>query len=124
TFGAGLLFELPVVVFVLAKLGLVTGDFLQKSWRYAIVVILVLAAVITPGTDPLSLIVMSLPLALLYQFSIFLTRAVERGKRREEARLGAEAAAAGAALGTAVAAPAGTLPIDVPPVPPAGDGVA
>ena len=124
TFGAGLLFELPVVVFVLAKLGLVTGDFLQKSWRYAIVVILVLAAVITPGTDPLSLVVMSLPLVLLYQFSIGLTRAVERGKRRDEARLAAEAAAAGAALGTAIATPADALPAVVTPDPPAGDGMA
>ena len=112
TFGAGLLFELPVVVFVLAKLGLVTGDFLQKSWRYAIVVILVLAAVITPGTDPLSLVVMSLPLALLYQFSIVLTRFVERGKKKEALR--AEAAAAVAvASGTVVVAES---PGDVPPV--------
>jgi sec-independent protein translocase protein TatC len=127
TFGAGLLFELPVVVFVLAKLGIVTGDFLQKSWRYAIVVILILAAVITPGTDPLSLVVMALPLVMLYQFSIVMTRVVERGKRREEARLAAEAAASGAPLPTAIVTPADALPaLAAPPAvqPPAGDGMA
>ena len=117
TFGAGLLFELPVVVYVLARLGIVTGDFLQKSWRYAIVVILVLAAVITPGTDPLSLIVMSLPLVLLYQFSIVLTRSVERGKRKEEVRL--------AALAPPPAAVVPVEPLASDPLPPAtGDGMA
>ena len=119
TFGAGLLFELPVVVYVLAKLGLVTGELLQKSWRYAIVVILILAAVITPGTDPLSLIVMSLPLVLLYQFSITMTRVVERGKRKEAARLAALAPPETAAV------PLATEPLaDEPPPVTGGDGMA
>ncbi len=129
TFGAGLLFELPVVVYVLAKLGLVTGDMLKKSWRYAIVVILILAAVITPGTDPLSLIVMSLPLVLLYQFSITMTRVVERGKRKEEARLAALAPPVAAVTVLPVeplaAEPLAAEPLaDEPPPVTGGDGMA
>ena len=122
TLGAGLLFELPVVVFVLARLGIVTEEFLKKSLRYALVVVLILAAIITPGTDPLSLIVMSVPLLLLYELSIVLTRFVERGKRREEARL--------AALAPPVAAVASAEPLAVEPLtsepPPVsgGDGMA
>ena len=124
TFGAGLLFELPVVVFVLARLGIVTSEMLTKSRRFALVIVLILAAIITPSTDPLSLIIMSIPLLLLYEFSIVMTRFVERGKRRDEARLAAEAAAAGAALGTAIATPADALPAVATPDPPAGDGMA
>lgn len=112
TLGAGLLFELPVVVFVLARLGLVTEVFLKQSRRYAIVVVLVLAAVITPGTDPLSLFVMSVPLMLLYELSIVLTRFVERGKRKEALRTETAAAAAVAAGTVAIA----ETPGDVPPV--------
>lgn len=112
TFGAGILFELPVVVFVLAKLGIVSSALLTKSRRYALVIVLILAAVVTPGTDPLSLVIMAIPLLLLYEIGIVLTRFVERGKKKEALR--AEAAAAVAvASGTVVVAEA---PGDVPPV--------
>ena len=116
TFGAGLLFELPVVVFVLARLGLVSTELLTRSRRFALVIVLILAAVVTPSTDPLSLIIMSVPLLLLYELSIVLTRFVERGKAKEALRTEAAAAVAIAA-GTVVVAetPAGAAG-DVPPV--------
>jgi sec-independent protein translocase protein TatC len=112
TFGAGLLFELPVVVFVLAKLGVVTTELLTKSRRYALVIVLIVAAVVTPSTDPLSLIIMALPLLLLYELGIVLTRFVERGKKRDAAKAEADAAAA-IATGAVVVAEA---PGEVPPV--------
>lgn len=112
TFGAGILFELPVVVFVLARLGIVTTELLTKSRRYALVIVLVLAAIITPSTDPLSLMVMAIPLLLLYELGIVLTRIVERGKKREAAKV--EAAAAVAVAAGTVSVSEG--PGDVPPV--------
>ena len=111
TFGSGLLFELPVVVFVLARIGVVTAAMLRASRKFALVIILVLSAVFTPP-DPLSMMIMAFPLLLLYELSIVLTRFVERTKRKEALR--AEAAAAVAvAAGTVVVAEA---PGDVPPV--------
>lgn len=83
SFGAGALFELPVVVFFLAKVGLVTAQMLRKARKYALIVILVLAAILTPP-DPLSQIIMAIPLLVLYEISIVLAGFVERGKRREQ----------------------------------------
>lgn len=83
----GAIFELPVVVLVLASLGLVTSQFLAKSRRYAIVVATVVAAVLTPG-DAVSLtLFMMLPLMFLYELSILLAKMVERRRAR---RLAAE----------------------------------
>ncbi len=65
----GVVFELPAVVFLLAKIGVINEQMLIKYRRYAIVVIFILAAVLTPP-DPLSQLVMALPLLLLYQLSI------------------------------------------------------
>jgi len=73
-FSVGLVFELPVIVYVLAKVGLVTGKFMKKNRRYAIVIILTVAAVITPSTDMFSQILVSLPLFLLYEVSIVIAK--------------------------------------------------
>ncbi|MFN3596178.1 MAG: twin-arginine translocase subunit TatC [Rubricoccaceae bacterium] len=89
TFGAGLLFELPVVVYFLARLGVVTAPMLRSGRRIAIVVILVLSAVLTPP-DPLSQIIMAIPLMGLYELSIRLAAFVDRRRARE---LAEEAAA-------------------------------
>ena len=83
SFGAGLLFELPVVVVVLAKLGVVSAAMLAGGRRYALVVILVVSAFLTPP-DPLSQVIMAVPLLLLYELSIVLARVVEK---REAAAL-------------------------------------
>lgn len=81
--GSGLAFQMPLVMFFLAKIGIVTGSFLRKNRRYAIVVILIVAAIITPP-DVISQIVVTLPLWLLYEISIVLASRVEKQKAKEE----------------------------------------
>lgn len=82
TFATGLLFELPVLVFFLTKAGIITPDFLRKYRRHAFVVILVVAAVITPP-DVLSLILVAFPLWLLFELSISVS--AKNIRRREKA---------------------------------------
>jgi sec-independent protein translocase protein TatC len=79
---AGITFELPIVVFFLARIGIITPEFMRKYRRHAIVVVLVVAAVITPP-DVFSLILVSIPLVLLYEVSIFIAARVAR-KRAEK----------------------------------------
>ena len=81
--GAGLAFQMPLVIFFLAKIGIVTGTFLRRNRRYAIVVILIVAAIITPP-DVVSQVVVTLPLWLLYEISIVLASRVEKEKAKEE----------------------------------------
>jgi sec-independent protein translocase protein TatC len=89
----GLVFQLPVVILILASLGLVSSRFLAAQRRYAFAAITVLSALITPG-DVASTILMMGPLMLLYEISIMLTRVVERTRARNAA---ADAAAEAAA---------------------------
>lgn len=71
-FWIGVSFETPLLVFVLAKLKIVTARMLIKQWRLAIVIIAVLAAVVTPTPDPVNMALLMLPLAVLYILSILL----------------------------------------------------
>ncbi len=71
---AGFVFELPMVSFFLTKLGILTPAFMRKYRRHSIVVILVLAAFLTPGADPISQIVLAVPLVLLYEISILISK--------------------------------------------------
>lgn len=80
--GAGILFELPVVVYFLSKLGMVTPDFLRTTRPYALVVVLVIAAFLTPP-DPISQVIMAVPLVLLYEGSIYISAFVEKRRRQE-----------------------------------------
>ena len=77
--GSGLIFELPVLVFILSIFGLLTPAFMKHYRRHALVVILVISAFITPP-DPVSLILMSIPLMLLYEISIGVSWLVNRSK--------------------------------------------
>lgn len=83
--GTGALFELPIVVYALARIGIVTAAMLRKARRIAIVAILIVAAFLTPP-DPFSQVIVSLPLYLLYELSILLTARVERQRAKREAR--------------------------------------
>lgn len=83
SFGAGALFELPVVVYFLAKVGIATPEVLRKGRKYAVIAILILAAVFTPP-DPMSQFIMAVPLFLLYELSIGLAGFVDRGRTRGE----------------------------------------
>lgn len=73
--GFGISFELPVVTFFLAKIGLITDRTLKEYFKYAIVFIFILAAILTPP-DVLSQFLMAIPLVLLYGLSIFIAKAV------------------------------------------------
>jgi sec-independent protein translocase protein TatC len=71
---AGFVFELPMVSFFLTKLGILTPAFMRKYRRHSIVIILVLAAFLTPGADPVSQVILAVPLVLLYEISIFISK--------------------------------------------------
>ena len=77
--GSGVIFELPIVVFILSAIGFLTPAFMRHYRRHAIVVIIVLSAFITPP-DPISLIFISIPLAFLYEISIGVSWMVNRSK--------------------------------------------
>jgi len=77
--GSGIIFELPIVVFILSAIGLLTPAFMRHYRRHAIVVILVLSAFITPP-DPISLVFISIPLVFLYEISIGVSWMVNRSK--------------------------------------------
>lgn len=82
--GTGLAFQLPLAMLFLAKIGIVSATFLKQSRKYAIVLIFVVAGIITPGPDLISQISVALPLLLLYEVSIVLTKRVEADKAKEE----------------------------------------
>ena len=79
----GILFEMPILVFYLTKLGVVTPEFMRKYRRHAYVILLILSAIITPP-DVLSQILIFIPLAALYEISIYISRAVLRKEKKEE----------------------------------------
>ena len=84
--GSALAFQLPVVSYVLTRIGLVTPRFLQTYRKYAYILILVVAAVITPSPDWMSQAIVSAPLFILYELSILISARVERQrKKRDEA---------------------------------------
>ncbi len=77
-FWMGIVFEMPVVLFFLAKIGLVTSQFLARNRRYAIVLAFVLGAVITPTFDPVNQTLVAAPIIVLYEASIWLTKLARR----------------------------------------------
>lgn len=83
--GTGIVFELPILVFILSKFGIMTPHLMRSSRRYAIVVILIIAAIVTPTPDALTMLTVSFPLFFLYELSIFVSDAVEKKKKKAEA---------------------------------------
>ncbi|MEE8336206.1 MAG: twin-arginine translocase subunit TatC [Candidatus Neomarinimicrobiota bacterium] len=80
--GSGIIFELPIIVFLLSLTGLLTPPFMRHYRRHAIIVILVLSAFITPP-DPISLVIMSIPLLFLYEISIGVSWMVARKRMKK-----------------------------------------
>ena len=84
TLPTGLIFEMPVVMFFLAKIGIVSGSFLAQYRRHAIVIITILAAVITPTADAFTMTLVGIPLYALYEVSIIVTRRIDKEKAAAE----------------------------------------
>jgi sec-independent protein translocase protein TatC len=82
----GLVFELPLVLISLAMVGIVTSAGLRKARPYAILIMVIAAAFITPTTDAVSLFFLAGPMILFYELSILAARLVERRRRRRDAR--------------------------------------
>jgi sec-independent protein translocase protein TatC len=74
TLSTGLMFELPILVYFLTRFSLITPEFMRKYRKHAIIIILIIAAVITPSPDVTSQILVALPLYFLYELSIFVSR--------------------------------------------------
>ncbi|HEY6502416.1 MAG TPA: twin-arginine translocase subunit TatC [Chitinophagaceae bacterium] len=84
TVGIGVLFQMPLLVSVLARIGIVTGKFLRKYRRHAFVIIIIAAAIITPSTDPFSLVIVTIPLYLLFEASIIIATRINRRQEAEK----------------------------------------
>ncbi len=74
SFVMGIVFELPVVCWILGRTGVLTRQMMQTYRRHAVVVILIVAAIITPTTDAFTLVIVSLPIWLLYELSILVVK--------------------------------------------------
>ena len=83
TAGIGVLFQMPLLVMLLARIGIVTARFLRTYRRHAFVIILIAAAIITPSTDPFSLTIVTIPLYLLFEASIVLAGRVRKEEKEE-----------------------------------------
>ncbi len=83
--GCGIAFEMPVISYALTKIGLITPGFLKSSRKYAIVIILVVAAVITPSPDWISQTIVFVPMYLLYEFGVFVSARAHKQELKKEA---------------------------------------
>lgn len=82
--GCGVAFEMPVISYVLTKVGILTPSFLKTNRKYAVVVILVVAAVITPSPDWTSQMLVFLPLMALFEISVFISKRIYKEQKIEE----------------------------------------
>ena len=82
----GIAFQLPVVIVLLAKMGIVNSRLLSRRWREAVVVIFVVAAIITPTWDPITMTIAGLPMVALYLATIGVVKIIERKERKAQQR--------------------------------------
>jgi len=80
---SGLIFELPIIIYFLSQIGIVTPEYLRKNRKFALVIVLSLSAIITPP-DIASQIIVSIPILILYEVSIFISRFVVRRQQRSK----------------------------------------
>jgi sec-independent protein translocase protein TatC len=79
---SGVIFELPVLIFFLSKIGLVTPEFLRKYRKHAVVIILILSAIITPP-DIFSQVLVCMPLMLLYEIGIKISKRIQKKQQAD-----------------------------------------
>lgn len=84
TVGIGVLFQMPLLMAVLTRIGVISARFLKKYRRHAFVVIITAAAIITPSTDPFSLTLVTIPLYALYEASIILASRIDKAKKQDQ----------------------------------------
>jgi sec-independent protein translocase protein TatC len=82
--GLGVMFEVPIVIFVLARIGVVTPAFLMKHFRWAVLLIFIAAAILTPTPDVVNLCIFALPTIGLYLLGVFAAWLAERRDKRKE----------------------------------------
>ena len=85
TLSSGFIFELPILMYFFTKIGLVTPDFLKNNRKYAIVIVLSISAIITPP-DIASQIIVTIPILILYEVSIFISKIVYKRQQHEPTR--------------------------------------
>lgn len=90
TLACGLMFQLPMVILVLTKVGIVTPSFLKTYRRHAIVVILIVAAFITPSPDMISQVLVAIPLYFLFEISIIVSHRIHKSNQDEQIQAAAE----------------------------------
>jgi len=84
TLVSGVVFQLPIVIFVLATIGIITDKFMREKRRYAIIIILIVAMLVTPTPDVTTMLVISMPLFVLYEVSIVVAKRVVNRKKKKE----------------------------------------
>jgi sec-independent protein translocase protein TatC len=81
---SGLTFELPVIAFFLTKIGILTPKFMRHYWRHAVVACLIVSAVVTPTTDMITMMVVALPMILLYEVSIWVSKITLKKEKQHD----------------------------------------
>jgi sec-independent protein translocase protein TatC len=81
----GIVFELPIIMYILTKIGLITPEILRKNRKFALIIVLILSAIITPP-DIVSQIIVAIPIVILYEVSIYISKVVIRNQKKEENR--------------------------------------
>lgn len=87
TFAFGLIFEMPLIIYFLAKVGIMTPPFMRHYRKHAILVIFILSALITPTTDMITQLIVAIPMLFLYEISIMVAGRVQKRKEKEEKAL-------------------------------------
>ena len=89
-FGFGLVFEFPLIIFILARIGVVTSKWLREKRKYAIILSALLAAILTPTTDAISMMLMFVPIVVFYELGILVAWMFGKKKKEEEEKENAE----------------------------------
>ena len=84
-FGFGLVFEFPLIIFILARIGIVTSKWLREKRKYAVVVSAMIAAILTPTTDAISMMLMFVPIIIFYELGILVAWLFGKKKKEDDA---------------------------------------